>query len=818
MKSIYINLIVLALQIPIFAVVDQNPISTGTTQVRNATGKSYESAYHNPALLGVDRLPRGGMMLPLLNLGAGVWSDKLALSPFNKYWVEDMEEGKKLTNKILRRSFDLEGLSESETSDKLTKEFKGGLKVYSGARSSLLSGAWNRFSFDVSTHFDEEVHIPEGPLFMIFSNKKGLLEGNKLDLSDFSQNAIWATDFTFHLGLPVQIPALHKLFRLKYGAGGLGLKYVMGHSILKATTEEGYINYTNDNEIKVDGKVHIQTAGFGFHGPWKAHNVFEHEGFPVSGHGIGIDLGGILYDEHGSLTINIQNLGVLFWMKDVRSITYEIRKNDLDAYDIIKAIDDAGEDWDSVSLKIFNRNENEFASTEDSLKESNAFVTMLPLTLNFGYSYTWDHSKSAKKQMRMLSEYTSAGVNYEQGLSRGPGRSFIPRLSIGGETGMLKGYVPVRVGVVLGGAEKVASAVGFGVNFNRFSFNASYKAVGNLFFVPKRGMEIAAGFNLGWGMTIDSDKDGINDKDDSCVYVAEDFDGFEDSDGCPELDNDKDNIADSVDKCINVPEDMDGFEDSDGCPDFDNDKDGIADSLDKCPDQPEDKDNFADEDGCPDLDNDGDGVADSVDKCPNLPEDIDLFEDEDGCPEFDNDHDGIADSVDACMSQPETFNGYKDTDGCPDTLIKPTEKETKVLNTKLRAINFKSGSAELISASFQALDFIAQFLKQYPHLRYEIQGHTDNQGSDDYNLLLSAARAATVRTYLLSQGIPEANLIAIGYGETVPIADNNAVSGRALNRRVEFKIIETPDEYNILRSKEDLFRAQVKEAKIKGAR
>jgi outer membrane protein OmpA-like peptidoglycan-associated protein len=103
-------------------------------------------------------------------------------------------------------------------------------------------------------------------------------------------------------------------------------------------------------------------------------------------------------------------------------------------------------------------------------------------------------------------------------------------------------------------------------------------------------------------------------------------------------------------------------------------------------------------------------------------------------------------------------------------------------------------------------------------LRYEIQGHTDNQGTDDYNLLLSAARAGTVRTYLLSKGIPDANVIAIGYGETVPIADNNAVSGRALNRRVEFRIIESTDEYAVLKAKEDLFRSQVKEAKIKGVK
>ena len=819
MKRYWNNyLIVITLCATASAGIDQNPVSTGTTQVRNATGKSYEAVYHNPAILGVDRLPRGGMILPLLNFGVGVWSDKLALSPFNKYWVKDIEEGSKLTNKILRKSFDLEGLNENEVSDKLTKEFKDGFKVYTGARNSLLNGAWNRFGFDITTHFDEEVHIPEGPLYMIFSRDKGLLEGNSLDFKDFRQEAIWATDVTFHLGLPVQIPALHRLLGLKYGAGGLGIKYVMGHSILKATTEEGSIAYTNNNEIDVKGKVHIQTAGFGFHGPWEMDNVFKREGLPVSGHGIGVDLGGILYDEHGSLSINVHNLGVLFWMNNVRDVTYRINKKDLDAYDIIKAVEE-NDDWNKSSLKIFNRDAGEYMIGKgDSLKESSAFVTMLPVTLNIGYSYSWDHSKKTNRQHRWIADYTSAGANYEQSLSRGPGRSFVPRLSLGGETGTMHGFVPVRVGFVFGGPEVLASALGVGVNLKYFSINASYKAIGHLLFIPSKGMEFAGALNFSWGTINDSDKDGINDNVDKCPKVPEDLDGFEDSDGCPDFDNDQDGIADTNDKCINVPEDKDGFEDSDGCPDLDNDKDNIIDSLDNCPNQPEDKDNFKDEDGCPDIDNDNDGVADSIDKCPNMPEDIDIFEDKDGCPDYDNDRDGIADSVDVCMTEPETYNGYKDTDGCPDALVRPSEKEIRVLNTKLRAINFKTGNAELITASYSALDFIAGFLKQHPDLRYEIQGHTDNQGTDDYNLLLSAARAGTVRTYLLSKGISDENIIAIGYGETMPIADNNAVSGRALNRRVEFRIVETPGEYNVLKAKEELFREQVKAAKIKGAR
>lgn len=796
--------------------VDQNPLNAGTTQTRNTLGRGHEAAWHNPALLGVDRAPRATLS-PGTTIGAGCWSDKLALSPFTRFWVDDWKEGSSLTSNILRNSFDLDGLSPAEVSDKLTKEFKDGFNAYYGLRYSLLSLGWKRIAFDITTHFDEQVHVPEGPLYAIFSKDKGLLPGNTLDFSTLKQDAIWATDFSFHLGLPVTVPALQKLFKLRYGAGGLGIKYVMGHSILKADAENSKLTYNSaTNSYDVTGKVHIQTAGTGFSGAWNAENPFEN-GLPVSGHGIGIDIGGILYDKYGSLTVNFNNLGVLFWMNNTREVTYRIDKNNLDVYDIIDGIEIGDKQDRNARLVIFNRDEGEYLSMEDdTLKQANGFTTVLPMALNIGYSYSWDFSKNADQKKRWIADYANAAANYQQQLTRNPGQSFIPRLSLGGEAGMVHGFLPLRVGFILGGPEKFGSTLGAGFNFKYVALNASYKAVGTPIFIPKRGMELAAGLQINWLLTVDTDKDGIIDRDDNCPEIPEDRDGFEDTDGCPDYDNDKDAVADTVDSCRNIPEDRDGFQDADGCPDYDNDKDLVPDSLDKCPMEPEDRDNYNDNDGCPDYDNDGDGVKDSLDKCPILAEDIDMFEDADGCPEYDNDKDGIPDSVDNCMNEPETFNGYKDIDGCPDTLIKPTEKETKVLNTKLRSINFQTGSAQLTTSSYPALDFVVDFLKLYPTLRYEIQGHTDSIGSDEFNLVLSAARAGTVRLYLLSKGTPDSNLIAIGYGETMPIAPNKTSNGRALNRRVAFKIIETTEEYKALKANEAIFQERIREAKIKG--
>jgi len=99
------------------------------------------------------------------------------------------------------------------------------------------------------------------------------------------------------------------------------------------------------------------------------------------------------------------------------------------------------------------------------------------------------------------------------------------------------------------------------------------------------------------------------------------------------IDRDKDGVPDGADQCPEAAEDIDGFEDDDGCPDYDNDFDGIYDQFDECPQLREDFDGFQDTDGCPDYDNDGDGIPDEKDKCPNLSETVNGFQDDDGCPD-----------------------------------------------------------------------------------------------------------------------------------------------------------------------------------------
>lgn len=140
---------------------------------------------------------------------------------------------------------------------------------------------------------------------------------------------------------------------------------------------------------------------------------------------------------------------------------------------------------------------------------------------------------------------------------------------------------------------------------------ARYRATPEIALVGGIGAGIIAGvgtpllrafFGVVWSPTIgsDEDNDGILDTDDRCPEEAEDRDGFEDLDGCPDPDNDQDGFLDEDDNCPDDPEDKDGFEDDDGCPDPDNDMDGIPDTADKCPTEKEVLNGVDDEDGCPD--------------------------------------------------------------------------------------------------------------------------------------------------------------------------------------------------------------------------
>ena len=290
----------------------------------------------------------------------------------------------------------------------------------------------------------------------------------------------------------------------------------------------------------------------------------------------------------------------------------------------------------------------------------------------------------------------------------------------------------------------------------------------------------------------DADDDGIEDDLDACPEEAEDFDEYEDTDGCPEADNDADGIPDLDDQCPLDAEDLDEFEDTDGCPEADNDQDGVLDGVDACP---VDKGTAA-TDGCPDSDEDGLADNDPMEECPNEAGPAESF----GCPDADGDR--VPDVRDDCPDEAanEGINP-KRSDGCPsiayvaDGAINIMEK-----------VQFATGKSTLKSDSHELLDTIVELLEKYKGiLHVNVEGHTDSQGNDESNMKLSQARAEAVVAYLVEKGIDPERLSPKGFGETKPIGDNDTKEGREQNRRVEFRI-----------DKEDVGKGARKKMKKKG--
>ncbi|RZM17621.1 MAG: OmpA family protein, partial [Pedobacter sp.] len=231
-------------------------------------------------------------------------------------------------------------------------------------------------------------------------------------------------------------------------------------------------------------------------------------------------------------------------------------------------------------------------------------------------------------------------------------------------------------------------------------------------------------------------------------------------------DRDGDGVADADDKCPDVA----GSASLMGCPDRDGD--GIADADDKCPDAA----GTAKYQGCPIPDTDGDGINDEMDKCPTVAGTAKY----EGCPIPDTDGDGVNDEMDKCP----TRAGDAANQGCPVIAKEVIEK----VNYAAKNVFFATGSYKLLAKSNQSLDAVAALLKADESLMIDIDGHTDAQGSDESNQVLSDNRAGAVKNYLVSKGIAETRLKSAGYGESKPVADNTTAAGRAKNRRTEMVV------------------------------
>jgi len=119
--------------------------------------------------------------------------------------------------------------------------------------------------------------------------------------------------------------------------------------------------------------------------------------------------------------------------------------------------------------------------------------------------------------------------------------------------------------------------------------------------------------------------------------------------------------------------------------------------------------------------------------------------------------------------------------------LKPLKRKVPI---RLNNINFESNSADLLKDSHEELNRVVQLINDNPDIRMEIMAHTDDVGSDKYNLVLAGKRAKSVVEYLVVNGVAQNRLVSTGYGESMPLVPNTSDENKAINRRVEMKILD----------------------------
>ena len=311
------------------------------------------------------------------------------------------------------------------------------------------------------------------------------------------------------------------------------------------------------------------------------------------------------------------------------------------------------------------------------------------------------------------------------------------------------------------------------------------------------GLNVGLSLMLGSKPIPDSDGDGIQNNRDRCAGTPT---GAQvDGRGCP-ADSDGDGVPNGVDRC---PSSGSGaLVDATGCSQ-DSDDDNIADGIDRCPDTPSGV--LVDSSGCP-RDSDGDSIADGLDRCSDTPKGATV--DALGC-SGDADNDGVLDGLDRCPRTPTGAN--VNAAGCaagqqgrqppappadtsaarpPRAQIQPDGQAIVAGRPMvLEGVTFGTGRARLQPAAYVELDSIAKILVANPNLRVEIGGHTDEGGSPADNMHLSNLRAEAVRNYLVAKGVPFQQMVARGYGDSMPRTPDTTPRGRAANRRVEIRPI-----------------------------
>jgi outer membrane protein OmpA-like peptidoglycan-associated protein len=494
----------------------------------------------------------------------------------------------------------------------------------------------------------------------------------------------------------------------------------------------------------------------------------------------------------GSLT----DVGAINFVKDTNTYNFTLNSIPMPADPLF----DVEQDFQGPSSFV---NSVLLPNSNKSSKQETKFRMNLPTTLHLGADYNihknWYASANMSIPLNLFTDPTRVSYNFIQTITPRYEEKMFSIMAPLSIVGNGKAYVGLAARLMLWGYSVHMGSNNIMVMFGQkasatrsFYFGLAYNI---LYDVPKDRdldkvsdlVDICPDDKGPWSLMgcPDTDKDGILDKDDYCVYDA----GSVKTNGCP--DKDGDGIIDMNDRCP----DEKGLGVHLGCPD--RDFDGVIDVADKCPDVPGIELN----NGCPFekaeccMDNDGDGVSNNVDKCPDVAGSVY----NDGCPITQENIDKI------------NLNDKKENKDPNHTETQITEtdltkdKDDKIINStneyqsvfankdvqKSISLYFDVDQANLNKSEQARFNEFMKELKDMKNVSFIVLGHTDRDGSLDYNLILSMKRAETVKRKITDLGFKKDAIDVYYFGESKALyKESYEKEQKKLSRKVEINVIK----------------------------
>jgi outer membrane protein OmpA-like peptidoglycan-associated protein len=712
----------------------------------------------------------------------------------------------------------------------LFEDMDFGGKIYENRKSGYQKRSSDYDVFGAKIDYNSKNSFGYVYRFRTFTNYTGITE-------TWNENAAYNYQNNNAVGIPINIEGFSYAnmrfteHALSYGRvifdretkalkAGISMKFLNGLNARYLYADKGSMTFLDpDND-----EVKVNDAEFSF----GRENNNDQEKY--KNRGLGFDIG-ITYEyrpdfekqyydmdgEEGivrndinkyklKLFASITDIGYVNYMKDTNTYNFSLDNSLLDVNQIYNVDFDFQGPTSFIKNNVLNQ-----PFSAPLPKQESKFKMNLPTTLHLGADYNiknnWYASYNMSIPMNLFKDPTRVSYSFITTLTprfEKPLYSVMTPLSIVGNGKayvglagrlMLWGY-SVYLGsnnimYMFGQKASLTRSVYFGV-----SYNILYKTPKDRDFDKVSDFKDQCPDDKGpWSLLgcPDTDKDGILDKDDYCVYDA----GSIKTRGCP--DTDSDGIIDLNDRCPNEK----GLGVHLGCPD--RDFDGVIDVADKCPDVPGIELN----NGCPIenpgccLDNDGDGVTNAKDKCPDFAGSVY----NEGCPIDkenidkinlnDKKEDKDPNHTDNQMSQnvQSNGNGNQNVQTENDQVINSSQELQSVFAdknvVKTLTLYFNVDQSNIDKEEQKRFNEFMDGIKDKKDVSFVILGHTDRDGSLDYNLILSMKRAETVKRKISDRGYKKDLIEVYYFGESKALyKDDYSAEQKQMSRKVEINVVK----------------------------